>query len=105
MRKFVVRLFLIASCAVLLSTPVKAVGGPETDIYYYTGCSGTLTYVGHAHKYCGLSGWTYTGQQSGDWAQVETYDCDTLEFKTTYYHYVNGVAYVVSQATFEAGIC
>ena len=105
MRKLTIRLALIATCALFLSTPLRAVNGPETDIYYYTGCSGTLTYVGHAHKNCYLFGWTYDGQQSGDWSEVVTYDCDTEELKTTYYKYVNGVAYVVSKATFDAGIC
>ncbi|HYI13021.1 MAG TPA: hypothetical protein VEK57_28500 [Thermoanaerobaculia bacterium] len=105
MRKLIVRTLLIASLMLLVTGPVRAVNGPETDIYYYTGCNGTLTYVGHAHKNCYLFGWTYTGQQSGDWSEVVTYDCDTQELKTTYYKYVNGVAYLVSQATFNAGIC
>lgn len=106
MQKLVVRLLLVSSVMLFLGTqPARAVNGPETDIYYYTGCSGTLTYVGHSYKNCYLFGWTHTGQTYGDWSEVVTYDCDTSELKTTYYKYVNGVAYVVSQATFNAGIC
>jgi hypothetical protein len=105
MRKLYVRLLLISSFMLFLGVPAQALIGPETDIDYYTGCSGTKTWVGHAHKGCGLGGWTYTNQQSGNWAEVSTYDCDTFETRTVYYKYVNGVAYVVSQATFDAGIC
>lgn len=105
MMKAVARLLLVASFTLFLGLPARAVSGPETDIDYYTGCNGTLTWVGHSHKNCGLGGFTHTGTPAGDWSITETYDCDTGQYNTVYHHWVNGVAYVVSEATFYAATC
>lgn len=59
-------------------------------INYYEGCYGSLVLVGTATRNC--SGvWSYWGQQSGDWKDVNDVSCTGSPIEYGYfYEYCNG---------------
>jgi hypothetical protein len=70
-----------AAVAVLLITsyasPLRALPGSEIHRIYYVGCT-SLTEVGTYDIYCD-SGPYIDGQQSGDWREIYSTDCQTLD--------------------------
>ncbi len=54
-------------------------------INYYEGCDGNLTLVGTATRNCSGT-WTYSGQQTGDWKEVNDVSCSGPPVEYAYFY-------------------
>jgi hypothetical protein len=83
-------LVAVALLAALTVVPNAAASPPYSrSVYYYEGCGESAVLVGTAYRDCG-GHWTYDGQQSGDWKEVEDVECYGNEYFDDYYEWCNG---------------
>jgi hypothetical protein len=73
----------------VLPVPMDASPGYLRTITYYVGCAGSETAVGGATRDC-EGHWSYWGQQSGEWKEVDDESCGNGENFTDYYVFCNG---------------